>query len=281
MALGAAMAFMGANAMANNLILNLSGTAEVQGTNGADKGTIKTLSLNEKSIYAIISSAVTNAASYSTNLASLSSTTLPSDGYIVFNPEASDTTVTGVFYVTNKTGFYFPLSGLTTNAFSTNYYSFIELDTTLIRGGTNGIETNNWGFSTYYYGGTLGAIHATNETINFETISSYSLGKTTGTGSDKSLSKALLYIHDNPLAYGDPPNDLSTSYDPEQYPFNPFFLNSYSALEIGGILTANLGIKTNSVVSGTLTLPGTGNFYYAGTYHGVTTGAKATLTVVK
>jgi hypothetical protein len=273
LALVAALAFVGANAVASSLTLNVSGSAQVQGTNGPDKGIIKTLSFNEKNVYSIISNAVASARSYDTNLASIS-ISLPANGYIAFDPRDSDNNVTGFFYVTNKTGFYFPLSGLATNVFNTNssvlYYNFAELDTILNRGATNGIDNNYWGF--YHFSAYF------NPTVDFNSVASYSLSSKTASGSDKSVSQAVLYIHDNPFAYGEPPNDQNNYYNPETYPLDPFSFNN-TAIEVEGLLTASLTIKTNSVAGGTLSLSGSGNFSYAETNSGVATG-KATLTVV-
>jgi hypothetical protein len=280
LAIGVALAFAGANAKAD-LTLNVSGTAQVQGTNGAFKGVINSYSFSEKTVYGIISNGVANAAttnftSYATNLMSVT-TNLPADGYIAFAPSASDGLVTGRFYVTNSAGFYFPLSGYVTNTVRAtnhivNYYSFVELDTTLTRGDTNDVSTNNWGF--YYF-----ALFFPPTPV-FDGISSYSLSDKTGSGSDMSVSKAVLYIHDNALAYGDPPNDSNSYYNPESFPFYPLAYND-NAIEVDGILTAKLTITTNNVTGGTLSLPGTGNFRYQGVNHGVVSNGKATLTVVK
>jgi hypothetical protein len=270
LAITVAMAFVAARASAD-LVLNVSGTVKVQGTNGVDKGTILTAALNEKVLYGIIANALIE-----TNwpVAGITPTNLPANGYIVFDPSDSDGIVTGFFYVTNKTGYYFPLSGFDTN---NTYYSFAELDTVLIHGDTNGFETNYWGF--YNYTNSTSPNHSTNVGSLFESIASYSLGKT-GTGTDRSLSKAVLYIHDDPHAYGNPPNDQNTYYNEGANSYYPFFQND-NAIEMSGVLTANLNIRTNSVTSGTLSLPGSGNFTYLGTYSGVVSSGKATLTMVR
>jgi hypothetical protein len=244
-ALAVAMAFVAGKAMAHggNLILNVSGTSLLQKTDGDFKGTTASYSFTEKNVYEIISNAVANAGRVSTN--AIPSVTLPSDGYIVFNPGGYDGMVYGTFYVTNKSGVYHALSGFDTND---EYYSFIELDTTIYYANTNGLYNNGyvdfgfWNFDDELYQGAA----------------SYSLSKT-GSGSDKSTSKALLYIHDYPYDYGDPNgNDYDNSgyYGEDFYPFDD---DNENAAEIGGILTATLTITDNQISNGSFALNGSGN----------------------
>jgi hypothetical protein len=99
------------------LILTVKGTVEYQKTEGTDEGSMATYSLNEKTVYLLVSNYVANAANYSfTNIAG---TNLPADGYIAFDANWDS------FYVTNKAGFYYPLRGFDANG---QIYSWIELD---------------------------------------------------------------------------------------------------------------------------------------------------------
>jgi hypothetical protein len=52
--------------------------------------------------------------------------TLPAKGYFDYYPEAYDGKYYGLFFVTDKTNYYYPLSGLDTND---DHYSFMELNT--------------------------------------------------------------------------------------------------------------------------------------------------------
>jgi hypothetical protein len=125
-----------AAATGNPYMLNLvvSGTTEMS-TNLSNGTTNKTevdifksttMTFNNKYIYNLVSNAVANG--YDDLGTNLTGTTLPADGYIAFN--AFGTTplfneANGVFYVTNKSGFYHPLSGRDA---TNGYYSFMELD---------------------------------------------------------------------------------------------------------------------------------------------------------
>ncbi len=159
-------------------------------TNGSKEvATTTTFSLNNKVIYNIISNAVANGNTFDPDLVT---TTLPSNGYIAYNFFATNITsyatydpsysqVVGAFYVTNKTGFYYPLSGLDTAG---NYYSFMELDT----------------WDSQY--GQLGFSY------DFNPLASYSVNN--GNGSETDTDTALLYINDDPELYDDA--DFPNSY---------------------------------------------------------------------
>src|ERR1700761_623174 len=114
--------FVPATAMAKigPLKLSASGTILLQGSGAtftSSKTNIEstsTFSFNEKYIYNVISNAVAR-----TNYPYLTPTHLPADGYIAFdatngaiqdNVDGSDFYYQGLFYVTNKEGFYLPLN---------------------------------------------------------------------------------------------------------------------------------------------------------------------------
>src|ERR1700722_20322482 len=127
--------FAGSVAAAPNpflLNLTISGTMEVQtnfdSTNKTEYyiDTSKVTSFNNKYIYNLISNAVADA--YGNLGTNLTPTNLPADGYIAFNINGYDNPYgdgNGTFYVTNKSGLFYPLSGYDTNGL---YYSFIEFD---------------------------------------------------------------------------------------------------------------------------------------------------------
>lgn len=123
-------AFVPFKAPAKDLVLNVSGTIKYQNQDTGSKGTVGSLSFNQKTVYYIVTNALAGNAigtNGSTLGAYISPATMPVDGYIAFNPYNTNADGTyGVFYVTNKSGFNFPLSGLDTDG---QYYSFIELDT--------------------------------------------------------------------------------------------------------------------------------------------------------
>jgi hypothetical protein len=226
----AVLAFAAGNAVAANpvlttLSLSASGSATFNVTNYT-KGqlyiaTTATKSFNNATLYSLITNAVANA---SNGLA----TNLPANGYIVFNifgydggPEEGD----GYFYVTNKTGFYYPLSGFDANS---SYYSFMELDSVT--------DQSLFGWLGFF----------DTEDTNFDDSVSYSYNYDTGNGSVTSTSTALLYIHDNPYNY----DDVDTSFE--------YILNN-NAIEIRGILKVTVQYKDFNQSTGSGTLTGTGN----------------------
>ena len=183
MAATLALAFNKASA---DPVFNLSGTAlfnKSVTTNGSKQvATTTTLALNNKTIYGIVSNAVANAGTYNT---AIPTANLPADGYIAYNFFATNATtystydpdysqVVGAFYVTNKSGFYYPLSGLDTNG---QYYSFMELDTW-----DNQYSELGFGY-------------------DFDTMYSFSVNN--GNGSETDTDTALLYINDNPEIFDD------------------------------------------------------------------------------
>jgi hypothetical protein len=175
-------------------VFNISGTAlfnKTAFTNGSKQvATTTTFSFSNKTIYNIISNAVANATNYDSHIIV---TNLPANGYIAYNFFATNNAnfsaydsisypqVMGAFYVTNKNGFYYPLSGLDTNG---NYYSFMELDT---------------------YDAEYGQLGFGND---FDADFSYSVNN--GNGSENDTDTALLYINDDPVLFDDA--DFPDSY---------------------------------------------------------------------
>ncbi len=120
-----AMAFAMTTARAGSPF-TIAGTAIFNKTNYT-KGsnyiaTTMTMAFNNKLIYLLISNAVANASNGSNGIAA----TLPADGYIGYFPEYFDGKYNGYFYVADKKGFYYPLSGFDDNL---KHYSFMELKT--------------------------------------------------------------------------------------------------------------------------------------------------------
>jgi hypothetical protein len=227
------------------LILTVSGTVEYQKAAGPDEGSIATYSFNEKTVYLLVSNYVANAQYYSyTNIAG---TNLPADGYIAFNPNHDL-----FFYVTNKAGFYYPLSGFDANG---QYFSWIELDSFVFYGYDSGYLQFGTAFESQYQ--------------LFNTVADYKFdlkgGKTT------SFSTGVLYIHDDPYNYDDADN-------PHVYweNFSPWEGGAFggsddqlghnnSMIEIRGALTSRLNFiaveGTLFINSANLSLNGAGNFY--------------------
>ncbi len=212
-------------------VFSITGTALFNKTNytqGSQQvATTLTYSLNNKSIYNLISNAVANAGTYDS---ALTTTNLPANGYIAYNLSATNainlttydvnisySQIVGAFYVTNKSGFYYPLSGLDTGG---NYYSFMELDTW---------DNQYWQLGFWY---------------NFNPVTSYKVNN--GNGSEADTESALLYINDNPL-----------QYDDADYPGR--YLYNVNAIAIQGILKINLSIKNGFITKGSGSFSGTGN----------------------
>jgi hypothetical protein len=188
-----------AAATANPFLLNLnvSGTVEVWtnvnewdtnnagASNRTEVGVASsvTMSFNNKYIYNLISNAVANA--YGDLGTNLTPTILPAKGYIAFNVISNDNPYdegSGTFYVTTRTGSFFPLSGYDSK---TNYYSFIELD------------DDDFDFYENFYGADVGG-------INDRTL------KGTFTENEPSV----FYVHDNPYSYdaGDNPSVVINNF---------------------------------------------------------------------
>ena len=213
-------------------VLSISCTAQFNKTKylKASQGnpTPTSLAINNKFVYNMISNAVATAGNGIV-------TNLPANGYIAYDINDYDGNVNGYFFVTNKAGFFYPLSGYDAN---TNYYSFMELDTD------------------YYPGGTLGFGNWSGQDIN--NIYSYNVNFTKETGSVKDTQTALLFIHDNPYNY----NDLD----------NPYEYNNVNqdAIEVRGIFVLSAS-GNNATASAT----GTGNINLnSGLNQGVVTSGK-------
>jgi len=216
-------------------VLNLTCTAQFNKsstTNGTSLvATVTSESVNNKVAYKIITAA---AAKLTNGMAAK----LPSDGYIAYDPYHSDGKVNGYFFVANKSGYHYLLSGFGTN---NTYYSFIELDTQDA------------------YLGDLGFANQDGHDMNYVLSRNINLAK--GTGSEKDTEPALLYIHDNPYDY----DDLD---DP-----HAFDADHQNAIEIRGLMILAITAK-----GGTATLTGTGNINMGnGTNQGVIISGKATL----
>ena len=231
-----AIAAVKAGAAENTLpVLNLTCTAQFNKsstTNGSSLvATATTESVNNKLIYKII----TNAVGKLTNGLAAK---LPANGYIAYDPYDSDGKVNGYFFVANKNGFHYPLSGYDNN---TNYYSFIELDT----------------YDAYL--GNLGFANQGGHDMNYAFTRNINLAK--GTGSEKDSEPALLYIHDNPYDY----DDLDAPH--------AFDTDNQNAIEIRGLLQLTITAK-----GGSATFSGTGNINMSnGASQGVIISGKATL----
>lgn len=234
-------AFIPLKAPAKDMILNVSGTIKYQGQDTGSKGTIGSFSFNEKTIYFIITNALAGGALVGTNNVSTLGTniapaTMPANGYIAFNPynPNADGSI-GTFYVTNKTGFSFPLSGLDANG---QYYSFIELDTFVYIGAGNGFDIG--------YGDL------------FSGLSTYSI--TSGTGT----SIGVLYVHDNPYAYddADDPDALVGGYFGGNFTFSG--PQNMDAIEIRGIVTAPFKFPGGNPTLSSISVTGNGNCVVGG-----------------
>ena len=223
----AAVLALGAFNATAQLVLNLSGTVKNQNTVGQNSGAYVSKSINEKTVYTLISNAVANVEGYSIALSNLP-VHLPANGYIAFNPESYDggpEDGNGYFYVTNKTGYYFQLSGLDTNG---TYYSFMELDS-------------------YVYYDDNDALALGFDDV-FDDVASYNLNSS-GNGSSTAVATAVLYIHDYPYDTDDADNP------------GVVFDDNDNLIEIRGILTLKVGLKEGDISSGSATLTGTGNFF--------------------
>jgi hypothetical protein len=217
----------------------------------------------------IITNALANASADSNG--ALNSTNVPANAYIAFDPVDSDEgpeVGVGYFYVTNKSGFFLPLSGLDAND---NYYSYIELDS------QNQLYQNQ-GFE-------LGFVNTEVNNAPFEGVASYNVNGS-GTGTENDHSSALLYIHDDPYAYdaADSPSIFQSNYllqgGGDDTTANPANSNA-NAIEIWGALKATIKMQAGNTTSQTYSFSGgSGNMIYqklAFPYGNVIQSATATL----
>jgi hypothetical protein len=263
LAVGVALALIGSRAMATSssnilskAIFNFSATADFVKTNymkGTNQiATTTTVSYKEKDIYFLISNAVANASTYSTNVPVA---TLPADGYIVYDSydyDGGPETGNGYFYVTNSSGFYYQLSGLGTNG---QYYSFMELD---------GQIPYNMSGDNVYLGTGLAY------SSGFFVVTNFDYDEKTKTGPESVTESAVLYIHNDPLSYDAPSS--ATKYTA-----------NVTAIQVPCTLKISVSFKGGSQVAnverGSISLSGdTGVAIAAGGHDGVITSAKATFT---
>lgn len=297
-AVTAILAFVAGNALARDPILTISGSALIQKTNYVSSksvftGTTTTYSFNNKQLYNLISNIVANAGSWSYD--DITPANLPADGYIAFSPNTyvpftnsfngtnfiSSGGSYGLFYVTNKTGIYYPLSGTDGDGF---YYSWVELDTqnTLYNTFTNITSTTNTIFSSSIQFGWLNTNIVAGLSIPnapFNGVATCNVSDVTGAGTATETSTGLLYIHDDPYIYDDADNpDIFwdnflriTPDGPDQQGANS------NAIEIRGVVTATITYKNHQVSAESLSMTGSGNFEYQGQYGGVVKTASVTL----
>src|ERR1700722_16291326 len=229
----AALAFIPGNALASksvcnyNSSLNISGVLKEVGSNYVNKSgvqiqTAQQVSFNNAAVYFIISNAVAHG-----YVSGIQPANLPATGYIVYNPKGNDGALTGAFSVTNNgTGFSYPLSGIDDNG---DYYSYIEFDTDNQVAGALGFDLG----LTMFYGDDF------NNVYSFD-------AKT-----QEASSSAVFYVHDNPYAYdaadalawdfgfmGAGPQGLNSP--------NPTSNNFQNSIEIKGVLTVDLTLKSNA-----------------------------------
>jgi hypothetical protein len=262
------------NALALSKQVTISATVKTQANNTTNRSTdaslTTTLTWNTAKVYNLIATAVANVG---TNGTGIVSTNLPLNGYIAFNPNETDGQVYGTFYVTNKTGFFYPLSGTDTNG---NYYSFIELDTYLDTtdnsSTTNVVPVTNLGTNS----GTNTINPSTNNleagaglidfgfSDNFNGIETGRFNSANGTGTETAISTALFYVHDNPYAFnaGNNPDGI---YD------------NNNAFEIQGLADISITFKTNDVSRWTITVTGTGNAIVNGSQNAIVTTGRVTV----
>lgn len=231
-----------------DLVINASGTALIQTVapySGLKKSTPSTVSFNNKYTYNLISNAVANVGFWADG--DIPPTTLPADGCIAFNQTAIITnSLMGVFYVTNKAGFYYPLSGLDTNG---EYYSWMELDSQDEIGYAG--SGFRFGFDDQIAGGAP-----------FNGVAAYNINSSF-TGTQTFTSTALLYIHDDPYSYddGDYPNICFENYRNEGNSDDIQDFNQ-NAIEVRGIFTMALPFTDSLPMISRFTVTGSGNFLY-------------------
>jgi hypothetical protein len=217
----------------SGLVVNMSFSANVYKTNYVKTpytvASTAVLKFDEKNAYSLVSNIIANAYIYSS---CLPRTNLPANGYIAYNSSASDGGFEkgmGFFYVTNTSGFYLPLSGYD---HCDNYYSYLELD-------GNAPEYTNED-SILGFGDTLG-----NE---FESVGTYSLNYTTGTGPATGTGMVILYLHDNPYQF-------DAVDHPENISLNVFAVEIYGSIKFG------VTYKNNQPGNMSGTLIGAGNLF--------------------
>lgn len=227
--------------------LDVSGTVKIQNEDNTNKMTLTTKSFNEKYLYKLISAAVAHVQdTIATN--TIADETLPSDGYIAFNPSyefdgvpnGPDDSIYGLFYVTNKSGFYYPLSGYDSNG---QFYSFMEFDAyiTYANGQSNPSMNVDFGY-------------------NASDIGDYSVDRKTGKGSGTSTSNGMLYMHDDPYTYDafDYPDNFISATN-SYYPVLTF--DNYNVIQIQGVFEDKMKLQDFDVTDSKITLTGTGNFF--------------------
>jgi hypothetical protein len=258
---------MGGTVMPYQYVVNISGTADIQKAVGTNEATEGTYSINDKLIYYILTNALINASADSDG--AIASTNPPTGSYIAFNPIGSDggPTDQGFFYVTNRNGFSWPLSGF--DSTGTNYYSFMELDTWHDYYPPPQAPYYGFGFGfTGLYAPAFGGVTAWK--VNNK-----------GSGSQTDHVTALLYVHDDPYAYDDADTAIiwlqnynltlngglgapqGGGYDTTITTITDLSPANNNALEIRGILSDSFSFNTNGVSSASAKLTGSGNFLYA------------------
>ncbi|MGH7939456.1 MAG: hypothetical protein ACREFR_00100, partial [Limisphaerales bacterium] len=146
-------------------------------------GVIESKSFGNAQLYLLVSNAVAEG-----NVYEVPATNLPADGYIAFNSEGTAAvdngpydTIYGTFYVTNKTGLYYPLQGFDGSG---QFYSYMELDSEEV------------GF----------------DNIFEDDIYSENYNDHTGTGSYIETAPMLLYFNDDPYYYDGADNPMNFNY---------------------------------------------------------------------
>jgi hypothetical protein len=239
------------------LVLNVSGSAVVQKSfSPGTAASTGTYSFSEKTVFFIITNALANAATASGG--ALTNVTVPAGSYIAFDPNDSDNGPeqgAGFFYITNKAGFYLPLSGFDAND---QYYSYIELD------------TQNQLFE--YQGFEFGFVNDIQNGAPFEGVSAYNISSK-GSGTETDRSTSLLYIHDDPYSYDDADNTyiyFANTYD--QSNSDAVGHNSY-AIEIRGLIKGTLKFASGNFTGQSYSQTGTGNFINQNIPNGFANGA--------
>jgi hypothetical protein len=205
------------------------------------------LSMNEKVVYTLISNAVADA--HNLLGPNLTPQNLPADGYIAFMPTANNGANIGLFYVTNKSGFFLPLSGRDA---TNGYYNFIELTTYITFSPSTGGYSIGYGDEN-------------------DDISTYSVSSSSTNGTGTATSTGVLFIHDNPY--------INDEWDnPDRF----FGYNGHSdlnAIEIRGIVTTQLKYIGNyDPVMTSFSVTGAGNAILNGRqYFSLVSTGKATL----